>query len=45
MRVQTNADAFSGSQSRRGKSQGPVTRMAEWKETETLKPIDKARSL
>ena len=33
---------FSGSQSRRGKSQSPVTRMAAWKETETLKPIDQA---
>ena len=36
------ADVFSGSQSRRGKSQSPVTRMAAWRETETLKPIDKA---
>src|SRR5207249_10045637 len=36
------ADMFSGSQSRRGKSQSPVTRMAAWKETETLKPIDQA---
>ena len=36
------ADVFSGSQSCRGKSQSPVTRMAAWKETETLKPIDKA---
>ena len=33
---------FSGSQSRRGKSQSPVTWMAAWRETETLKPIDKA---
>ena len=36
------ADVFSGRQSRQGKSQSPVTRMAAWKETETLKPIDKA---
>ncbi len=36
------ADVFSGSQSRRGKSQSPVTRMAAWRGTETLKPIDQA---
>jgi hypothetical protein len=36
------ADVFSGSQSRRGKSQSPVTRMAAWREIETLKPIDQA---
>jgi hypothetical protein len=34
------ADAFSGSQSHRGKSQSPVAWMAGWRETETLKPID-----
>jgi ABC transporter substrate binding protein len=36
------ADALSGRQSRRGKSQSPVTWMAGWRETETLKPIDQA---
>jgi hypothetical protein len=36
------ADAFSGSQSHRGKSQSPVAWMAGWRETETLKPIDQA---
>src|SRR3989449_10940604 len=36
------ADVFSGRQSRRGKSQSPVTWMAAWRETETLKPIDGA---
>ena len=36
------AGAFSGSQSRRGKSQTPVTRVAGWREIETLKPTDKA---
>ena len=36
------ADVFSGRQSRRGKSQSPVTWMAAWKETDTLKPIEKA---
>ena len=33
---------FSGRQSRRGKSQGPVTWVAGWKETEPLKPTDEA---
>jgi hypothetical protein len=33
---------FSGSQPRRGKSQSPVTRVAGWRETETLKPTDQA---
>ena len=33
---------FSGRQSRRGKSQSPVTRVAGWRETETLKPTDEA---
>ena len=36
------ADVFSGSQPRRGKSQSPVTRVAGWREAETLKPTDKA---
>jgi len=36
------ADVFSGSQSRRGKSQSPVTRVAGWRETKTLKPTDEA---
>jgi hypothetical protein len=36
------ADVFSGSQPRRGKSQSPVTRVAGWRETETLKPTDEA---
>jgi len=36
------ADVSSGGQSRRGKSQSPVTWMAAWKETDTLKPIEKA---
>src|SRR5437899_12143172 len=35
-------DVFSGSQPRRGKSQSPVTRVAGWRETETLKPTDQA---
>jgi hypothetical protein len=34
------ADAFSGSQSRQGKSQSLVAWMAGRKETESLKPID-----
>ena len=33
---------FSGRQPRRGKSQSPVTWMAGWRETETLKPTDEA---
>jgi hypothetical protein len=36
------ADVFSGRQTRRGKSQSPVTWMAGWRETETLKPTDEA---
>jgi len=36
------ADVFSGSQSCRGKSQSPVTRVAGWRETKTLKPTDEA---
>ena len=36
------ADAFSGRESRQGKSQSPVTWMAGWRETETLKPTDEA---
>src|SRR2546426_5869836 len=36
------ADVFSGSQPRRGKSQSPVTRVAGWRETKTLKPTDQA---
>ncbi len=36
------ADVFSGRQSRRGKSQSPVTWVAGWRETETLKPTDQA---
>ncbi len=36
------ADASRGCSSRRGKSQSPVTRVAGWRETETLKPIDQA---
>jgi len=36
------ADTFSGSQSRQGKSQSLVARMAGRRETEFLKPIDKA---
>jgi hypothetical protein len=36
------ADAFSGGQSRRGKSQGPVAWMAGRRETDVLKPIDTA---
>jgi hypothetical protein len=36
------ADVFSGSQPRRGKSQSPVTRVAGWRETKTLKPTDEA---
>jgi hypothetical protein len=38
----SKADAFSGSQTHRGKSQSPVAWMAGWRETETLKPIDEA---
>ena len=34
------ADVFRGSQPRRGKSQSPVTWVAGWRETKTLKPID-----
>ena len=41
-RASREADVFSGSQSRRGKSQSPVTRVAGWRETETLKPTDQA---
>ena len=37
-----NADAFSGRQSRRGKSQSLVARMAGRRETDDLKPIDKS---
>ena len=36
------ADAFGGSQTRQGKSQSLVARMAGRRETESLKPIDKA---
>ena len=36
------ADAFSGRQSRRGKSQSLVARMAGRRETDDLKPIDKS---
>ena len=36
------ADVFSGRQSRRGKSQSPVAWMAGRRETDDLKPIDKA---
>jgi hypothetical protein len=36
------ADVFSGSQPRRGKSQSPVTWVAGWRETKTLKPTDEA---
>jgi hypothetical protein len=36
------AGAFSGSQSHRGKSQRPVAWMAGRRETDDLKPIDKA---
>jgi hypothetical protein len=36
------ADVFSGSQPRQGKSQSPVTRVAGWRETKTLKPTDEA---
>jgi putative ABC transport system substrate-binding protein len=41
-RASREADVFSGSQSRRGKSQSPVTRVAGWRETKTLKPTDQA---
>jgi hypothetical protein len=41
-RATREADVFSGSQPRRGKSQSPVTRVAGWRETETLKPTDQA---
>jgi hypothetical protein len=41
-RATREADVFSGSQPRRGKSQSPVTRVAGWRETETLKPTDEA---
>ena len=36
------AGVFSGRQTRRGKSQPPVTRVAGWREIKTLKPTDKA---
>ena len=36
------AGAFSGGQTRRGKSQNPVVWMARRKETNALKPIDTA---
>jgi len=36
------ADTFSGRQSRQGKSQSLVARMAGKRETESLKPIDNA---
>src|SRR5256712_10598132 len=36
------ADVFRGSQPRRGKTQSPVTRVAGWRETKTLKPTDQA---
>ena len=35
------ADVFSRSETCRGNSQNPVAWIAEWRETETLKPIDK----
>ena len=38
-----NADAFSGRQSRRGKSQSLVAWMAGRRETDDLKPIDRSR--
>ena len=41
-RATREADVFSGSQPRRGKSQSPVTRVAGCRETETLKPTDEA---
>ena len=41
-RASREADVFSGSQSRRGKSQSPVTWVAGWRETKTLKPTDGA---
>ena len=36
------ADAFGGNQTRQGKSQNLAARMAGRRETESLKPIDKA---
>ena len=39
--VQGKASMFSRRQSCRGRSQSPVVRIAEVKETETLEPIDK----
>lgn len=36
------ASLFSGKQAHQGKSLCPVAWMAAWRETETLKPIDKA---
>ena len=36
------ASLFSGKQAHQGKSLSPVAWMAAWRETETLKPIDKA---
>ena len=36
------ARLFSGKQAHQGKSLSPVAWMAAWRETETLKPIDKA---
>ena len=41
-RASREADVFSGSQPRRGKSQSPVTWVAGWRETKTLKPTDGA---
>ena len=38
----TKASLFSGKQAHQGKSLSPVAWMAAWRETETLKPIDKA---
>src|SRR3989475_2088755 len=36
------AEVFSGSKPGGGKSQSPVTRVAGWRETKTLKPTDQA---
>ena len=36
------AGPLSGSQTHRGKSRSPVAWVAGWRETETLKPTDKA---
>ena len=36
------ASLFSGKQAHQGKSLSPVVWMAAWRETEMLKPIDKA---